>query len=118
MDASVLYHPASEAGLPLAAHVETFVERLARDRYLCHSLAHHVDSIARWMSRSWLKVEDIDEAAIQLFLDRHLPRCALCIWETGPPDDPLRAWTVLQALRPLIVVSLYPRSRTMQRATR
>jgi integrase/recombinase XerD len=81
MDASVFVSPNLRSWLAtstLAPHIETFVECLARDGYSCHTIAHHVDSIAhfaRWMSRSPLKVEHIDEAAIQRFLDRHLPRC-------------------------------------------
>jgi hypothetical protein len=81
MDASVFLSPSLRtwfATSELALHIETFVERLARDGYACHSVARHVDSIAhfaRWMSRSRLKVEHIDEAAIDRFLDRHLPRC-------------------------------------------
>jgi hypothetical protein len=60
MDASVFISPRLRAWFAtseLAPHIETFVERLARDGYSCHSVAHHVDSIAhfaRWMSRSRL----------------------------------------------------------------
>jgi integrase/recombinase XerC len=81
MDACVFVSPSLRNWLAtsaLAPHIETLVERLARDGYSCHTIAHHGDSIAhfaRWMSRSRLKVEHIDEAAIQRFLDRHLPRC-------------------------------------------
>ena len=81
MNASFLVSPSVRgwfAASELAPHIETFVERLVRDGYSCRTTANHVDSIAhfaRWMSRSRLKVERLDEAAIQRFLDRHLPRC-------------------------------------------
>src|SRR5258706_11003692 len=81
MNASFLVSPSLRgwfAASELAPHIETFVERLVRDGYSCRSAAGHVDSIAhfaRWMSRSRLTVERLDEVAIQRFLDRHLPRC-------------------------------------------
>lgn len=81
MNASFLVSPSLRgwfAASELAPHIETFVERLVRDGYSCRTAANHVDAIAhfaRWMSRSRLKVERLDEAAIQRFLDRHLPRC-------------------------------------------
>ena len=81
MNASFLVSPSLRgwiAASELAPHIETFVERLVRDGYACRTAANHVDAIAhfaRWMSRSRLTVERLDEVAIQRFLDRHLPRC-------------------------------------------
>jgi site-specific recombinase XerD len=62
----------------LAAYADAFKHHLTERRYASSSVDVYVACIAefaRWMSRSGLEVDAIDEEAIQRFLDDHHLRC-------------------------------------------
>jgi integrase/recombinase XerC len=62
----------------LAPHADAFVTYLTHARYSAQSLGNYVASLAhlaRWMSQCCLPLGQLDEAAVELFLNRHLPRC-------------------------------------------
>jgi integrase/recombinase XerC len=62
----------------LAPHTDFFVSYLAHARYSAQSCGKYVASLAhlaRWMSQCCLPLCQLDEAAVELFLTRHLPRC-------------------------------------------
>ncbi len=62
----------------LAPHADVFVTYLTLARYSAQSRDSYVASLAhlaRWMSQCCLPLCQLDEAAIELFLTRHLPRC-------------------------------------------
>src|ERR1017187_4357030 len=62
----------------LAPHTDVFVSYLTRARYSVQSCGTYVASLAhlaRWMSQCCLPLCQLDEAAVELFLTRHLPRC-------------------------------------------
>jgi integrase/recombinase XerC len=62
----------------LAPHTDVFVSYLTHARYSAQSCGTYVASLAhlaRWMSQCCLPLCQLDEAAVELFLTRHLPRC-------------------------------------------
>lgn len=62
----------------LAQHTDVFVSHLTHARYSAQSCGTYVASLAhlaRWMSQCCLPLCQLDEAAVELFLTRHLPRC-------------------------------------------
>jgi len=62
----------------LAPHVAAFSGYLTRARYSARSRGNYVASLAhlaRWMSQCCLPLCQLDEAAVELFLSRHLARC-------------------------------------------
>lgn len=62
----------------LAPHADVFATYLTRARYSAQSRDTYVASLAhlaRWMSQCCLPLSQLDEAAVELFLTRHLPRC-------------------------------------------
>jgi site-specific recombinase XerC len=76
----------------LAPHAAAFSGYLTRARYSARSRGNYVASLAhlaRWMSQSCLPLCQLDEAAVELFLTRHLPRC----------DCPRPVMRTLSALR-------------------
>ncbi len=81
MDPISLLHARPKAWLAnsvLAPHAGAFATYLTRARYSSQSCGNYVASLAhfgRWMSQCCLPLSQLDEAAVELFLDRHLPRC-------------------------------------------
>jgi integrase/recombinase XerC len=62
----------------LAPHSEAFVQQLRRGRYASHTIDSYLGSVAhfaRWMSCCCLPLGQLDEHAVELFVDRHLPHC-------------------------------------------
>jgi integrase/recombinase XerC len=62
----------------LAPHADVFVSYLTHARYSAQSRNTYVASLAhlaRWMSQCCLPLSQLNEAAVELFLDRHVPRC-------------------------------------------
>jgi hypothetical protein len=62
----------------LAPHAAAFATYLTHARYSSQSCGSYVASLAhlgRWMSQCCLPLGQLDEAAVEPFLDRHLPRC-------------------------------------------
>jgi site-specific recombinase XerD len=81
MDPISLLHARPKAWLAnsvLAPHAAAFATYLTHARYSSQSCGTYVASLAhlgRWMSQCCLPLCQLDEAAVELFLDRHLPRC-------------------------------------------
>jgi site-specific recombinase XerD len=77
----------------LSPHADAFVAYLTHARYSAKSHGDYVASLAhlaRWMSECCLPLCQLDEAAVELFLNRHLPRC-------GCPRPVVRTRSALRA---------------------
>lgn len=62
----------------LAPFVDDFTHHFTERRYASHTLDTYLACIAhfaRWMNRCRLDIDQINESAVQRFLDDHLPRC-------------------------------------------
>ena len=81
MDSITSLHAGPKAWLAnsvLAPHAAAFASYLTHARYSSQSCGTYVASLAhlgRWMSQCCIPLCQLDEAAVDLFLDRHLPRC-------------------------------------------
>lgn len=81
MDPILSLHPLAKAWLldgPLSANIDAYIAMLERGSYsegatekYVRALAHY----AHWMTHCRLSAEQIDEALVEQFLNRHLPRC-------------------------------------------
>jgi integrase/recombinase XerC len=81
MDSITSLHARPKAWLAnsvLAPHAAAFSAYLTRARYSAQSRGRYIASLAhlgRWMSQCCLPLCQLDEAEVELFLTRHLPRC-------------------------------------------
>jgi integrase/recombinase XerC len=81
MDSITSLHARPKAWLAnsvLAPHAAAFSAYLTRARYSAQSRGRYIASLAqlgRWMSHCCLPLCQLDEAEVELFLTRHLPRC-------------------------------------------
>ena len=63
---------------PLAVHIDAFERYLRERHYASQTLGKYTGCLAhfsRWMGQCQLDAEHLDEDAIALFLDGHLPQC-------------------------------------------
>ena len=63
---------------PFEPYVDTFTHYLIGQRYSANTITTYLGSMAhfaRWFSQRGLSIRQIDEAIVDQFLDRHLPRC-------------------------------------------
>ena len=63
---------------PFEPYVHTFTHYLIGQRYSANTITTYLGSMAhfaRWFSQRGLSIRQIDEAIVDQFLDRHLPRC-------------------------------------------
>jgi integrase/recombinase XerC len=81
MDSFTSLHAKPKAWLAhsvLAPHADAFAAYLTGARYSSQSCGTYVASLAhlaRWMSQCCLPLCQLNEAAVELFLTKHLPRC-------------------------------------------
>ena len=63
---------------PFEPHVDTLTHYLIGQRYSANTITTYLGGMAhfaRWFSQCGLNIGQIDEAVVDKFLDRHLPRC-------------------------------------------
>jgi integrase/recombinase XerD len=63
---------------PLSRHADPYARSLRDEGYAAGTVNLYVGSVAHfahWMSKRHIRLRDIDESLIGLFLDRHLPAC-------------------------------------------
>ena len=63
---------------PFEPYVDTFTHYLIGQRYSANTITSYLGGMAhfaRWFSQRGLSISQIDEAVVDQFLDRHLPRC-------------------------------------------
>jgi site-specific recombinase XerD len=85
----------------LACFATRYLDYLAERRYTrgtAHAYLCCVAHFARWLTRSRLSLDRIDERAVRRFLDEHLPRCAC------PVPAHRRRYELRAALRHLLQV--------------
>ncbi len=81
MDSIPHLHPNPKRWLfdsTLAPHIDAYIAYLKRGRYASNTTQRYLVCIAhfaRWMKQTNLALIKIDEAAIIIFLDKHLPCC-------------------------------------------
>lgn len=66
----------------LAPHVDAYLAYLNRGRYAHNTVSQYlrcITHVARWMQQTKLDLDQLDEAAVAQFLNKHLPccRCAM-----------------------------------------
>ena len=62
----------------LAPHVDAYLAYLTRGRYAHNTVSQYlrcIAHVARWMQRTKLSLNQLDEAAVARFLNKHLPHC-------------------------------------------
>ena len=81
MDSTPHLHPNPKRWLfdsTLAPHIDAYIAYLKRGRYASNTTQRYLVGIAhfaRWMKQTNLALIKLDEAAIVIFLDKHLPCC-------------------------------------------
>ena len=81
MDPILSLHPLARAWLldgPLSASIDAYIAMLERGSYSEGSTEKYVRALAHyahWMTRCRLSAAQLDEAFVEQFLNRHLPRC-------------------------------------------
>lgn len=81
MDPILSLHPLARAWLldgPLSANIDAYIAMLERGSYSEGSTEKYVRALAHyahWMTRCRLSAAQLDEAFVEQFLNRHLPRC-------------------------------------------
>lgn len=115
MEFSVRLHFSTESWLresALAAHVEELAAHLRRERYASKTICTYLAGIAhfaRWMTRTRLAMAQLDDAAVNKFLTRHLPACN-CPWPVlrVRPDLHAACAHLLEMLRERGIIALPP----------
>ena len=62
----------------LASHVDAYLAYLKRGRYAHNTVSQYlrcIAHVARWMQQTKLGLNQLDEAAVARFLNKHLPHC-------------------------------------------
>jgi site-specific recombinase XerD len=62
----------------LAPHVDAYLAYLNRGRYAHNTVSQYLRCIthfARWVQQTKLGLNQVDEAAVERFLNKHLPHC-------------------------------------------
>ncbi|MGR9108727.1 MAG: tyrosine-type recombinase/integrase [Gammaproteobacteria bacterium] len=81
MKSTTCPHPTTQRWLrdcPLTPYVSGYFDYLIERRYSGRITQKYIEGVAhlgRWMSQCHLTIDQLDEEAINRFLDEHLPRC-------------------------------------------
>lgn len=81
MKSTISLHPTTQRWLrdcPLTPYVAGYFDHLIECRYAAQTTQKYIEGVAhlgRWMSQCHFTIDQLNEEAINRFLDEHLPRC-------------------------------------------